>query len=163
MFTLILNTIKASSGKLSPVEVMDVLNIIAKNVLVGGVRRSSQIALGSEDDQDFIDAKVDYKNRGKKHRNMSNNSIVFLKKPTREKIEEVLDRIKNSWEPGILNYAKATQKRGWFATINPCGETLLGDMGNCNLSGICLPLYVENKNIDYEKVEQRPLHCYICC
>ena len=121
MFSLITEVIKECNGELTPTAVMDINNIIAKNVLVGGVRRSSQIALGSPDDYEFIDAKVDYKKKGKKWRNMSNNSIVFTEKPTKEKVAEILERIKTSWEPGFLNYGKTTHdRRDYFAVINPC-------------------------------------------
>ena len=152
MFTLIEDVVKSSTGKLTPTEVMDILNIIAKNVLVGGVRRSSQIALGSEDDDEFIDAKLNYKSKGKRHRNMSNNSVVFFERPSKEKIASILDRIRSSWEPGLLNFEAASKRRPRMAAINPCGEHLGSDRSSCNLSGIVLPLYIKDKQLNLFKL-----------
>lgn len=156
MFDLIVHTIKESpTGKLSATAVMDICNVIAKNVLVGGVRRSSQIALGSHNDAEFADAKMnlytDPTKVHKRHRTMSNNSLVFDSKPSKEKIDEILENIKLSWEPGFLNREAASKRRPWFAAINPCGEALGADRGNCNLSGINLVAHVSEGKFDLVK------------
>ena len=57
MFEKIDWTIKHYKGILNSVATMDICNFIAEGVVVGGVRRSSQIALGDWDDKDFVDAK----------------------------------------------------------------------------------------------------------
>lgn len=44
-------------GKLRPIHIVDICNLIGYNVVVGGVRRTSEIMLGSEDDWEFIFAK----------------------------------------------------------------------------------------------------------
>lgn len=150
MFKDIEIIIKENGERLSPTGAMDLCNVIAKNVLVGGVRRSSQIALGSHDDDEFADAKmnlfIDPMKHNKKHRIMSNNSLVFNLKPSKEKLTEMFEKIRESWEPGFLNKEAADRRRPWFAAINPCGEALGADRGNCNLSGIVLTSFVKKKD-----------------
>lgn len=73
--------------KLKPIDAMDVANIIAENVVSGGVRRSSQICLFSQEDKEIAQAKNNLYvkennewiiNKEISHRQMSNNSI-FMK------------------------------------------------------------------------------------
>ena len=80
--------------KLKPVDCMDIANIIGQNVVVGGVRRTSEVILVDPDDQDILNAKNNlYEQRDGKwiknaeidHREMSNNSIFYTSKPSREK------------------------------------------------------------------------------
>ena len=54
------------------------------------------------------------------HRYMSNNSIFQEEKPSREKIHELFNSIRNSGEPGIINVAEAKRRRADFAGSNPC-------------------------------------------
>lgn len=158
MFNDLTKILQGSTGRLTPTRTMDVCNIVAKNVLVGGVRRSSQIALGSEDDSEFMDAKLDLftneDKKDKKHRIMSNNSLVFTKKPSKEHLTKIFGRIKESWEPGFLNQEAAEKRRPWFAAINPCGEALGADKGNCNLTGVVLTSHVVDKAINWESLEK---------
>jgi ribonucleoside-diphosphate reductase alpha chain/ribonucleoside-triphosphate reductase len=79
--------------KLLPIDCLDIANIIGENVVVGGVRRTAEIVLIDQDDKDCIQAKSElYKKVGEKwvidteiaHRQMSNNSIYYTRKPTRE-------------------------------------------------------------------------------
>lgn len=143
MFDKLTNIIKTSGGQLSPVDCMDICNIIAENVLVGGVRRSAQIALGSPEDQEFIDAKLNlFEKPELKHRRKSNNTIVLKEKPSRESLGEILQRVKESWEPGFLNFEEASRRRPWFAAVNPCGEILGANRGNCNLSGTFMTSFI---------------------
>jgi ribonucleoside-triphosphate reductase (thioredoxin) len=44
-------------GKLRPIHIVDMANLIGYNVVVGGVRRTAEIVLGDEDDYEFIFAK----------------------------------------------------------------------------------------------------------
>lgn len=146
MFIKLEEVIKESNGVISSTVALDMSNIIAQNVLIGGTRRSAEIALGSSDDLEFINAKFDLHEKPKKeYRRKSNNSVVYFSKPTKDELRSVLERIRNSWEPGMLNFEAASKKRPWFAAVNPCGEYLGADRGLCNLSGIVLTSFV-NKN-----------------
>ena len=97
-----------SNGHLKPIEAMDLANIIAENVVVGGVRRSAQICMIDADDEEIINAKTNlYKqvdgewivDQNITHRQMSNNSIYYFKKPTREKIHWQMERMRYNGEP----------------------------------------------------------------
>ncbi len=155
MFSKLEKIIKDCNGTLTPVACMDLANIIAENVLVGGVRRSAQIALGSPDDQEFIDAKLDLFSKPElKHRRKSNNTIVLKERPSREKIKEILQRVKESWEPGFLNFESLQKRRAWAEAVNPCSEAILGDRGVCNLSGSFLTSFVKGESFDWELLEK---------
>ena len=52
---------------------------------------------------DWFDELKMYDARPMHHRRMSNNSIVFTEKPTKEFLDMVMFSIKNNGEPGFLN------------------------------------------------------------
>lgn len=150
MFTNLAKVITNARGRLSPVDCMDICNFIAKNVIVGGTRRSSQIALGSPDDQDFIDAKkrlwLDKQNL---QRTMSNNSMIFENDPTREQIAEAFKGIKVNGEPGFINLKAMRKRQPLAAVVNPCSEIILSDKGFCNLVSLNLCAFIDNKGVNF--------------
>lgn len=155
MFENVTRVISNSNGKLTPVQCMDICNFIGKNVIVGGTRRSSQIALGSPDDKEFLEAKKDlWIKKENLQRTMSNNSVAFTLKPTREQLEKIFEGIKNNGEPGFLNLSALKIRRPWGEAVNPCGEAILGDRGFCNLSSLNLLAFVSNKKIDLEEAKK---------
>jgi len=104
MFRAIHEVVKESGGKLTPIHALDIMNHIGANVVVGGVRRTAQIALFDVKDLDVLNAKVDLwipgsANYGNDQRGMSNNSIFFESKPTKETLIDVFHRIWNIGEP----------------------------------------------------------------
>lgn len=104
MFEKVEHTIKLCNGVLNSVGAMDICNYIAEGVVVGGVRRSSQIALGNLEDSTFVDAKYNLwsdetKAFYRSSRVMSNNSVHLYKNPGIEKLKEIFDRIANNGEP----------------------------------------------------------------
>lgn len=155
MFRSLHKIVCSGSERLRPVQVMDMLNIIGTAVVVGGVRRTSEITLFSPDDREILDAKVDLwtegsPNYGKFHRGMSNNSIFFERKPTREELQDIFSRILSNGEPGFLNAVAARKRRPNFNGINPCAEILLDSRGTCNLTEVNLMAFVdEDGKIDY--------------
>ena len=106
-------------GKLRPIHCLDICNLIGQNVVVGGVRRTAEIAIIDPHDEECVHAK-DNIQPGMEHRYMSNNSIFQEEKPSREKIHELFNSIRNSGEPGIINVAEAKRRRADFAGVNPC-------------------------------------------
>lgn len=70
-----------------------------------------------------------------KHRSMSNNSILFEKKPTRRELNKVFKMIEAAGgsEPGFINAVEAIRRAPYFKGVNPCAEILLGDKSFCNL------------------------------
>ena len=129
MFNKISSVIKKVDGRLTPVAAMDIANMIAENVLVGGTRRSAQIALGSPKDSAFKNAKLDLYTKidgkwksdpNKSHRKMSNNSIVYDKRPVYKELLSVFKNIMHNGEPGFYNKEAAMKRRPKALGVNPC-------------------------------------------
>ncbi len=114
------------SGKMRPIHLLDICNIIGENVVSGGVRRTSEIALISADDKECIDAKNGIAEcPDLYHRFMSNNSIFYTKRPTREQLREQFKLIRAAGEPCFINAETASKRRKNFCGVNPC---FTGDM-----------------------------------
>jgi adenosylcobalamin-dependent ribonucleoside-triphosphate reductase len=147
---------KRTGGKLLPIDAMDIENHIASNVVVGGVRRSSQICLFSVEDSEILNAKVDMwnpksANFGNDHRAMSNNSIFFESKPNRDQLIDIFDRISVGYEPGFINAEAARKRRPNFQGLNPCAEILLDSRGVCNLTEVNLTAFItEDGELNHE-------------
>ncbi len=156
MFSRLHEIISASSGSLRPIDCLDIITIIADAVLVGGIRRAALIALASPDDQEFIDAKLYEHLQNNPNRKKSNNSIVFSEELELSKIEEVLERVRQSWEPGFFNLKAASARRENVAGCNPCGEILLADKGVCNLTGTYLTSHIldDKSDFNWESLEK---------
>ncbi len=130
---------------LRPIDCLDIANIIGENVVVGGVRRTAEMIIIDAEDQECIEAKSNlYKqadgkwivNQDLVHRQMSNNSIYYTGKPSREKLKWQLQRMRYSGEPGWINHEAAAKRRPNMNGVNPCGEILLDSKGLCNLTTI---------------------------
>ena len=120
--------------KLKPIDCLDIANIIGENVVVGGVRRTAEIVLLDTDDKESIEAKSGlYKqidgqwivDKDIIHRQMSNNSIYYKKKPTREKLHWQIEKMRYSGEPGWVNEEAGAKRRPNMNGVNPC---FTGDM-----------------------------------
>lgn len=160
MFTKIHNVIqngtfssKPKNGRLRPIHCLDICNLIGQNVVVGGVRRTAEIAIIDPNDEECVHAK-DNIEPGMEHRYMSNNSIYQEEKPSREKIHELFNSIRTSGEPGIINVAEAKRRRSDFAGVNPCAEVLLPPNAVCNLTTVNMVAFVnENGDVDWDGLE----------
>lgn len=138
--------------KLKPIDCLDIANIIGENVVSGGVRRTAEMVLIDQNDDESINAKSNlyYKtDEGKwiidpdiAHRQISNNSIYFKQKPTRQELNWMLQAMRNSGEPGFVNQVAAAKRRPDFNVVNPCGEILLDANGLCNLTTVNVMKYV---------------------
>jgi ribonucleoside-diphosphate reductase alpha chain len=132
--------------RLIPINCHDIMNKIAEIVVVGGVRRSSEISLSDLEDAAMADAKLGEFWHTQPHRSMSNNSAVYEYKPSPIRfLQEWTTLIKSqSGERGVFNREGARKqlvssgRRGDCSDIgtNPCGEILLRDMQLCNLSEV---------------------------
>jgi adenosylcobalamin-dependent ribonucleoside-triphosphate reductase len=166
MFTKIDKVIKKAQNrstgnkvKLLPIDCLDIANIIGENVVVGGVRRTAEIVLIDADDKDCIQAKSQlYKKVDEKwvidteisHRQMSNNSIYYREKPTREKLHWHMQQMRYSGEPGWINEEAGAKRRPNFNGVNPCAEVLLDSKGMCNLTSINVMAFVKDGKLDKE-------------
>lgn len=152
--------------KLSSVDCLDIINIIASVVVAGNVRRSALIAIGDYDDIEYINAKrwdLGIPN----WRCMSNNSVIcddITKLP-----EEFWEGYKGNGEPyGLINIELAKKigrcKDGEkypdpdVEGFNPCAEQSLANYETCCLSEIFLP------NIEsYEELKDVATTVYRIC
>ncbi len=129
--------------KLEPYQCINIANIIAENVISGGVRRSAQIALIDQDDEQSMQLKSDLwkivghdkttgydifeKDMSIAHREMSNNSIFYQTKPTRAKLHWHIDTQKTTGEPALVNAEASGRRRDNYNGCNPCftGDTVV--------------------------------------
>ena len=131
----------AQGRQLTSLEAHDICNQIAEIVVVGGVRRSSQISLSDLHDKDMRHAK-EWPFPIK--RAMANNSAIYREKPSAGEFltEWAALALSGSGERGIFNLEAAQSKapsRRYAPLIqgtNPCGEIMLRDMEFCNLSEV---------------------------
>lgn len=174
-------------GKVRPVHILDIGNLIGANVVVGGVRRTAEIFLFDADDHESMFAKygmngiwteeqlehhknignllekakikprwfdnlkaVGDRREGLDHRRMSNNSIAFEKKPSRDFLHLVFEMMQLEGEPGFFNMEEARRRRPNAEGVNPCGEIILDSKGVCNLTTINVKAFVqENEDGTY--------------
>jgi ribonucleoside-diphosphate reductase alpha chain len=131
----------AQGRQLTSLECHDLCNQIAEIVVVGGVRRSSQISLSDLQDKDMRHAKEwPYPIK----RAMANNSAIYREKPSAAEFlkEWASLALSGTGERGIFNLQAAQNKapsRRYAPLIqgtNPCGEIMLRDMQFCNLSEV---------------------------
>lgn len=144
--------------KLAPIDCLDIANIIGENVVVGGVRRTAEMVIIDANDEECIEAKSNlYKQEDGKwsvnkdliHRQMSNNSIYYTKKPSRERLKWNIEKMRYSGEPGWINAEAAEKRRPNMNGVNPCGEILLDSQGLCNLTTVNVFAFVkENGSLD---------------
>lgn len=145
---------KPVNGKLRPIHCLDICNLIGQNVVVGGVRRTAEIAIIDPHDEECVHAK-DNIQPGMEHRYMSNNSIFQEERPSREKIHELFNSIRTSGEPGIINVAEAKRRRADFAGVNPCCEIILPHNAVCNLTTVNMVAFADKQgNVDWDSLEE---------
>jgi len=121
--------------------IADIMNSIGACVVAGNVRRSAQIAIGSLDDDVFLNLKnyTKYPERAAIGW-MSNNSIILKEHNDFERLPAIAERIRDNGEPGLINLINV-QKFGRYGELkpdkaelfNPCGEQPLESKECCTL------------------------------
>jgi adenosylcobalamin-dependent ribonucleoside-triphosphate reductase len=145
--------------KLTSLNCIDICNIIGENVVIGGVRRTSEVGLIGVDDMESAQAKNNLYlpkegsdllniNEEISHRSMSNNSIIYFEKPSREKLKWHMQQLEKSGEPGFMNMEAARKRREDCQGGNPCMEILLPDRGLCNLVTNNVHGFVEDNELN---------------
>lgn len=148
-----------SGSRITSVDGTDICNLIGKTVVAGNVRRSAELALGSNDDQDFITMKQD-KDKLYHHRWASNNSVAIDSKFN--DYEPIAHGIRENGEPGIVNldlsrnYGRMIDgyQEGVDADVegtNPCGEISLANGEPCNLFEV-FPYIAEQEGWNLKEV-----------
>lgn len=132
---------KAQGRKLTALECHDLMNKTAEIVVVGGVRRSSQISLSDLNNEEMRHAK---EWPFPLHRAMANNSAVYYEKPTAVEFlkEWAALAASGTGERGISNLGSArkmapSRRNGDLIDgFNPCHEIALRSLEFCNLSSV---------------------------
>lgn len=83
------------------------------------------------------------------HRRMSNNSVAFESKPTREQLTMIFEIMQAEGEPGFINLEEAKRRRPNAEGLNPCAEILLDSYGVCNLTTVNLMQFVKREGDAY--------------
>lgn len=150
-------------GRLKTIDILDIATIISENVVSGGVRRSAMMVICDEDDDEVINAKRNIYNvvdgnwiedTTISHRKMSNNSVLYTKRPSIEKIRDIIESIRINGEPGFINALEASRRKDTFRGCNPCGEILLQSKQCCNLTTNNLVAFVKDGQIDIEELKK---------
>lgn len=132
---------KAQGRKLNSVEWLDIGNVIGDVVVVGGVRRASEVTYSDISDDLVRDAKD---GNSPAYRSNSNNSAVYFEKPDPVTFLKEWTHLVESQkgERGILNLAgyknicPERRKFTWSFRTNPCVEILLRPFSFCNLTEV---------------------------
>ncbi len=85
---------------------------------------------------------------GLDHRRLSNNSVWFEEKPSREMLNLVFEIMKGEGEPGLGNAEEARRRRPNAEGVNPCFEILLDSYGVCNLTTVNVMQFVRGDTLD---------------
>jgi len=151
----ICNILDNRRGKqLRPIDCLDIMNIIGMIVVAGNVRRSAQIAIGDQDDLEFLKAKRWDLGSIPNWRAMSNNSVDCYDAKALPK--EFWDTYEQGEPYGLVNI-ELSKKIGRLGETqypdpdvqgyNPCAEQSLANHETCCLAEVYLP------NIDsYEEL-----------
>ena len=128
---------------------MDILDLLNHMGTTLSSRRSAEIAVMSVDDpeiDEFITAKKDFWLHDNAHRQQSNNSLMFYKKPTKWELSYIFDRMVEAGgsEPGFINAEAALKRAPHFKGVNPCAEILLGNKSFCNLVEVDWGKYLDD-------------------
>lgn len=132
-----------AGGRLSSIDLHDIVCFIHRISGVGGVRRASGISLSDLDDMDMRHSKTGNFWSENPQRNQANNSAVYEERPAAlDFMDEWMALARSgSGERGIFNRGSLKKQfpkrrvtsRQLFGT-NPCGEIVLRHKQFCNLS-----------------------------
>lgn len=135
------------NNKLRPIHIYDITCSIGGNVVCGGVRRTALNHLIDMDDNEMISAKSNI-TPALDHRYISNNSIFYTRKPSREFLDWHMKTLKETGEPCFFNLQSARRRRDDVEGTNPCFEILLRDRGLCNLVTLNVMAFVRDGMLD---------------
>jgi len=139
---------KQQGWRLKTINVHDIICKIGQIVVMGGVRRSSEISLSDVDDEDLRLAKSGEFWKDHPHRSSANNSVAYKERPAqRTFVREWLELMEGgTGERGIFSRSslvntmparrlKINPDVSEMGT-NPCGEIFLRNKEFCNLTEI---------------------------
>ena len=139
---------KQQGWRLKTINVHDIICKIGQIVVMGGVRRSSEISLSDIDDEDLRLAKSGEFWKDHPHRSSANNSVAYKERPAQKTfVREWLELMEGgTGERGIFSRSslantmparrlKINPDYSEMGT-NPCGEIFLRNKEFCNLTEI---------------------------
>jgi len=141
-------TVKAFRGaagrKLNSLEAHDLMCMVGRIVVVGGVRRSAEISLSNPSDERLRHAKSGQWWIETGHRALANNSSAYTEKPDFAMFMREWWALyeSKSGERGIYNRVAAQKKATSIGRdvadfgVNPCAEIALRSMQFCNLTEV---------------------------
>lgn len=127
---------------ISSTNIVDLMNIIGRCVVSGGVRRTAELALGNVDDVEYTSMKdpTKYSKELSEWRWASNNSVYVSPKMDYTSLAK---QVCTNGEPGFVNldlmrkYGRIKDGVTWkdkkVGGVNPCGEQSLESYELCNL------------------------------
>jgi hypothetical protein len=141
--------------QLAPIDVLDICNIEGMNVVVGGVRRTALLGLGDAQDKEVFNAKSNLYTQDAEgkwsinqdiiFRQMSNNSIYYLTRPSREEFSKHFQVMLDSGEPAWVNAEQGKKRNPKFSGVNPCFR---GDMKLLTAKGYRTFKSLDGKDVD---------------
>jgi hypothetical protein len=119
---------RVRSGRLSPLDCHDIVCKIGEIVVVGGVRRSALLSLSDLNDTDLRDCKQGRFWENTPWRSMTNNSAVYIEKPTRHEFTQEWQSLRESgtgergiWNRGGYSTLRPARRSDAQWGVNPCG------------------------------------------
>jgi len=134
--------------RLKSIDVHDIVCKIGQIVVMGGVRRSSEISLSDLEDEELRLAKSGEFWKDHPHRSSANNSVAYKERPAQKRfVREWLELMEGgTGERGIFSRSSLVNtlparrlkiNQDWSEMgTNPCGEIFLRNKEFCNLTEI---------------------------
>jgi ribonucleotide reductase alpha subunit len=122
--------------------IVDLMNFAGAAVVAGGIRRTSEIAFGAEDDEEFLNLKSQENLNDKGLARWASNNSIQVNKYT--DFSKFVDHTAANGEPGFV-WLSNCQKYGRMKDeknhrdyrvrgLNPCGEITLESYELCNIA-----------------------------
>lgn len=152
-------------AKIRPIDALDIATAIAEGVVAGGTRRSALIVFCDPTDIAVLEAKQGLFKQNDKgewitdksisHRSLSNNTVFYEERPTKEQLKKQFELIRYAGEPSFGNLKEMRRRREDVQGGNPCFEILLRDRGTCNLTEVNMMGFVDKDgNVDYDGLKR---------
>lgn len=133
--------------RLKPIDVYDVICMLAQSVVAGGVRRSALIAVFDNDDDDMLTAKVGDWFSKAPWRSYCNNSAIMTADDYNDDIRRIVSKYRKMLglvmeygEPGVVHLPNVADY-----VVNPCAEIVFNPVIDgvssyqfCNLTEVCV-------------------------
>lgn len=180
--------VKSTHGIASgPISYMKIFDVATETIKQGGKRRGANMGILRVDHPDILDF-ISVKSQSNVLTNFNisvavtdkfmqaveKNQDYELINPRTEQVVKKLNAkkvwkmiVENAWktgDPGVIfideiNRRNPTQHIGLIEALNPCGEQILHPHESCNLGSINLSKMVENKELNWRKLEDTIKKC----